>query len=263
METIKAKTSVEETTTATATTETIQSPSVAEQIKLLDNLVTLGNPYGKCCYNMEACHGIAKALMMLFPKGRGDGSKMPSDALVVKVRRFLKVKVKRRVKLDDTCWDLPSVEALLLPGLFSVDLNTPSHLRIQGREVLTLSLLPKTVWVAAACFNVQEKLQSQGKTAGDKVQDIPTDEMGRFVASVKHDDIPKIAQILTHRCIIPGGPWSVYRVICEQFLHPSDKSKRFEDVQAQLLQSNNRNAGQPDPVLEKTLPSLHVVHKIN
>ena len=188
----------------------------------LDENALLENPFGRCSYSMQACHGIAKALVMLFPNGRGETEKPPTTSKIEAVRRFLKVKVKRHTQINALFFSpLPTVEELLEPGLFSVDERVPTRLRIRGKEVITPCLLIRVIFGALADNNPK------------KVTFVPTqDSDGQFRQRVSTLDIPKIAAYLMEHCIIPGGAWTIYGSISNG---NKMKSNNFERLQSKLF----------------------------
>ena len=216
--------------------------TMAQKLNHLEKIALQENVYATCCYDIRVCHGIAKALSMLFPHGRTN-SIAPSLSRVAKVRRFLKVKVKRYVKIDETSSSqVPTVEELMLPNLFSADFLLHSRLRIKGKEVLTPCILPKIIWLAVSALNLETSLQQNPDVLLD--DELPKDSQGRYIASIHECDIPTIAHWLMHYCIIPGGPWTIYGAVCKGLaVEDQDPLPTFHQMQAKLLQTKERKTG--------------------
>eukprot|EP00977_Amphora_coffeiformis_P022120 scaffold10501_cov141-Amphora_coffeaeformis.AAC.7 len=215
--------------------------TLAQKLSRLERIALQETEFAKCCYDIRVCHGIAKALTMLFPNGRTD-SFAPSQSRVEKVRRFLKVKVKRYTQVGEaTASPLPSVEVLMRPDLFSVDLCLHSHLRIQGKEVITPCILPKVIWLSVSALNLETSLKKQPNDPLDLEAELPKDSQGRYVASIHESDIPTIAQWLMHYCIIPGGPWTIYGAVCNGLaVEDEDELPTFQQMQAKLFKPNGQ-----------------------
>ena len=235
--------------------------SVRQQFEEMDRFIEKSNPYGKVCYTTKMCHGLAKALWMLFPQTGGRGCStsqqpLPTPATINKTRKFLKTKVRRYT--DAKCSEMPSVETLLEPDLFAVDESLYSHLRIQGKEVIPICLLTKTIFLGASLLaNVrrQEHDHSTGTpapTSSSSSSVILQDGSGRILARLDENDVPVIAAMLVDHNIIPGGPWAVYRAIygntASTVSHVSVTScspgnNSFAKMQARLFQGEVKHSG--------------------
>lgn len=218
-----------------------------ERMNRLEMYALYKNPFGKCCYSLRACRGIAKALIMLFPNGRnGKSSSMPTKATIEKVKRFLKVKVKRHLNDNEMSTSLPTLQDLLIPSLFSVDLQVHSHLRIQGKEVLTPCVLPKLIWLAVSALNLKTSTNltmNENNASLDQEEDLPKDSRGRYVTYIHESDIPQVAHWLMMYCIIPGGPWTVYGAVSAGLPAIEEKEsnpQQFQKMQARLLQTDQK-----------------------
>ena len=202
------------------------------KMQQLDRMARQENPFYNCCYSLDACRGIAKALQMLYPKGRSNG-KPPSQATIDKVRRFLKVKVKRYTQLQPQSSSLPTVEQLMLSNLFEADPALYSHLRIGGKEYLDPSVLPKTIWLACCALNIQAEMKTNPNAQ------VPIDSEGRFIATIHESNVPDIAHWLMTYCVIPGGPWSVYGAVRGGLSVSPAETDHFATMQRRLLQSDD------------------------
>lgn len=243
---------------------TSQTATVCQKIAALDQYVTRSIPhgYGKASYSLPVCHGIAKTLLMLFPKtgtcrsGTNDASPPPSSAMVNKARKFLKVKVKRMWDTDQqnrppndpskktATHSLPTMEDLLTPGLFAADLVVYSHLRIRNKEVIPSCLLTKTTLLGV---NLLYKTRRMMQKAEEETGPHAHRNLLRATVSARYEDIPAIAAMLVDHNIIPGGPWAIYNVIVGDDDDGDDgdgdnekvdaKKPSFREVQARLFQA--------------------------
>lgn len=208
--------------------------------KALDELTEnalVDNPYGACVYSMPACHGIAKALLMLYPKGRNETTKPPTTAKIEAARRFLRAKVKRHTQTNALSSPLPTVEDLLQPGLFSVDDHLPSRLRIRGKEVVTPCLLGQVIFVAISRSSATAREQQAGKDPETITAVLTQDNDGNFKQRIRTLEIPNLVSFLMTHCIIPGGAWSIYGTISNAYMKSSYQcDNNFERLQLQLLE---------------------------
>lgn len=223
----------------TSSTQSMDAGSLDEadlfeaKMRHLDRLAKRVNPFYDFRCSLRGCHGIAKAIRMLYPNGRQTSSKPPSQATIDKVRRFLKVKVKRCTQDNDTTSLLPTVEQLMLPGLFEADLSLRSHIRICGKEYLDPSILHKTIWLAVCALNLQAELVDNPNAQ------VPKNAQGQFVATIQECKIPDIAHWLMTYCVIPGGPWAIHEAVQGGLQVSSEEADRFAKMQARLLQKDS------------------------
>ena len=262
--------------------------AIVEQMNQLDQAVVAFNPlYGKCCYNLATCHGTSKALLILFPKDGcrrqlqtdGTTSPLPCQALIRKARKFLKQRVQHKRQEGDT--ELPSVETLMEPNLFAVDMSVPSRLRIRGKELLTPCIFPKTVFLSAHIICGVEKRKEDSTSSSSAAASAAAGEItkGGRTINVSTQEIPMIAAMLLLHCVLPGGPWSVYNLVCrdesdndnkdednpKDELHKTTTPSRnddddgnhkklsFTDVQAQFLQKEQSSAPPPSTRTKNSL----------